>query len=234
MDQELAAMYQTPGALSAEDLEKNAEMALFVKLANDKGIDFDTMTDEQVIELYQAVFPKTAAEDDKENGKDNGDKKLPPFMKKDEKDENGDKEKEAAAQAEFAKVQEWQEKCAEADKLGRIMAHAMYQEATKISAAAEGGAAAPATEEPPKEEKPEEAAPSALDDQAAKKAVEKVSAAGLNTDEAIDRINAIFTLGGPGASEKIASAQDYESAVDLRALEILEKAGYEVQWGEQE
>jgi hypothetical protein len=159
-------------------------------------------------------------------------------VKKDEKDD--EKEKESAAQAEFAQVQEWQEKCAEADKLGRIMAHSYVQELGKIGAAIESQGEGDGSDkdesgkgEPGKGEasKDEEAEASALDQLAAEKAVEKASEAGYNPEEAVARVNAVFTLGGPGESEKIASAQTYEQAVDARALEILEKAGYEVNWG---
>jgi hypothetical protein len=70
---------------------------------------------------------------------------------------------------------------------------------------------------------------SALDELAAEAAVVKAAQAGFNLDEAAGRITAVLTL-GVDESEKIAFVQDFESAVDVRALELLEVAGYPVNW----
>jgi len=71
---------------------------------------------------------------------------------------------------------------------------------------------------------------SALDILAGELAVVKVAESGLyDPEEAGDRISAVLTLGAP-ESEKIASVQDVEQAKDLRALELLELAGYPVTW----
>jgi hypothetical protein len=74
---------------------------------------------------------------------------------------------------------------------------------------------------------------SAIDEFAAQAAVEKVAAAGWDADEAIERINSVFTLGTIGESEKIAAAENVEGAVEIRSLEILEAAGYPVEWENQ-
>jgi hypothetical protein len=71
---------------------------------------------------------------------------------------------------------------------------------------------------------------SAIDEFAAERAVEKAAEAGWDADEAIQRINSVFTLGTIGDSEKIAAAKDVDGAVDIRSLEILEAAGYPVTW----
>lgn len=72
---------------------------------------------------------------------------------------------------------------------------------------------------------------SAIDELAFEAAVVKAAEAGWDLDEAAERVAAIQTL-GLDESEKIASAQTTEQAVDIRALEILEKAGYSVTWEE--
>jgi len=72
---------------------------------------------------------------------------------------------------------------------------------------------------------------SALDELALQEAFNKAASAGFDTDEATDRLNAVFTL-GLGESEKVASAPagDLNAAVDIRSLEYLEAAGYPVTW----
>lgn len=70
---------------------------------------------------------------------------------------------------------------------------------------------------------------SALDELAAEYAVEKAASVGWDGEEAAERIGAVLTL-GVGESEKVASAADLESAVEVRSLELLEMAGYPVQW----
>lgn len=70
---------------------------------------------------------------------------------------------------------------------------------------------------------------SALDELGAKNAIEKAAEAGFDIDEAVERISAVFTL-GLGESEKVASATDVDTAVEVRGLEFLEAAGYPVTW----
>lgn len=70
---------------------------------------------------------------------------------------------------------------------------------------------------------------SALDEVSAEEAVIKAAEAGWDPEEAGSRVAAVLTLGA-GDSEKIASAQDLESAVDIRSLELLEMAGYPITW----
>lgn len=140
MDEFLAAHYGTAGGAQTTETEKaaaaeqEAAFEMFAKVAAAEGIDLTSMTDEQVMELYT----KVASEDDESGEAPKGDEK------KDEKDEKEKKEKEAAAKAELAAKtaaatatpeQDAQEKIAEADFLGRVMAHAYVQEMKKIAAA---------------------------------------------------------------------------------------------------
>lgn len=245
MDQELAAIYGTPGA-TVEDATKLAQADLFAKLAAKNGIDLNTLSDQDIATLYNETFkvaeaaPPAASEEDKKKAEE---------AKKEE-------EQKTAAAREFAANQEWNTKVAECDKLGRIIAHSYVSELRKIGEAmkvanmpfpfAAGGGAPPAEEkkdEPPKEEKKEEAEESkeeekkeeekkeasAIDQLAAKQALVLVKQAGLDEKIAAKKIDAVFTLGVP-ASVKTASAKTVEETVFTRALELLEAAGYPVEW----
>jgi hypothetical protein len=71
---------------------------------------------------------------------------------------------------------------------------------------------------------------SAIDELALVAAVEKAAEAGWDLDQAAERVAAVHTLDLLGESEKVAAAIDVDSAVDVRALEYLEAAGYPVTW----
>ena len=135
MNLDLAAMYGTPGAESAiEEQEKIAQAELFAKLAADNGIDLNQLGDEQIAELWDGTFGKTAGDD-----KDEDDKKG---RRASEDDDEDDKSKKAAA--EFYAVKEAQDKVAEADYLGRVMAHSFTSEMDQIKEAGRMGDAAEA------------------------------------------------------------------------------------------
>lgn len=75
---------------------------------------------------------------------------------------------------------------------------------------------------------------SALDELAMEEAVVKAASAGFDLDQAAERVAAVATL-GLGESEKIASQAlqlSNEQAIDIRALEFLEAAGYPVTWNQ--
>lgn len=118
MHELLAQAYGT--ARSSEDTEKVAQVQFFAKLAADNGIDLSQVSDAEVQDLW-GTFQAKLAEEEEEEGK-----KKNPFAKKD------DEKKEAAAQ-EFAAIKEAESKVAEADYLGRVMAHAFAQESEKIA-----------------------------------------------------------------------------------------------------
>jgi len=74
---------------------------------------------------------------------------------------------------------------------------------------------------------------SALDELGAERAVEMVAADGtFDVEEAGRKVAAVLELGLLGESEKVASAPNYQVGVDIRALEILETAGYPVTWND--
>ncbi len=285
MNELLAAHYGTNGqtkvasAPSPEDLEKAAQMDLFAKMAAANNIDVSKLTDAQIEQLYNDTFSKQAElppqfaahVKGKEDGKGDGDK-----------DEKKDLEEKAKKEHEEKKAAS--EKIAEAETLGRVMAHSFVAEMKKIAA----DAAEKEKEEKEKEHKPEhekekekEAAmpaallkglehakghagkamehaakhpgathgaaaaggaaagaaamhhhkkASAIDTLALEVAVHMAHDAGLDAEVAGQKVAAVMALGLLGESEKVASAANVETAVQIRALEFLEKAGYSVIW----
>lgn len=304
---EFLAAYYGNGATSSqgvsEEVEKQAQIQLFAKIASEHQIDLTQLSDQEVVNLWNN-FQKVAEED---KGEDK-DKK-----EKTEKAKEEHEEKKAAA-----------EKIAEADFLGRVMAHSYVDELKKIAAAngsedvdvsaikaaasgfskiregagqlagrgkellsgskakalkgqaetaisragdakergsakmhqawtefaakkapaakeeakkvrnarigagaagaaAGGGAAAAAFGGKKKES-------SALDELAAEAAVVKAAEANFDLDEAAERVAAVLTLGPSDENSKVASAADLQGAIDVRALELLELAGYPVTW----
>jgi hypothetical protein len=120
MNSALAQMYGT-GGVDTEEQEKIANLELFAKLAAQHNIDLSSLSDEQVQELYAQTFdtgmPKIAS-DDEDNGEDDEDKKK------------------AKAEEYVEEKKAFQEKFAEADFMGRVMAHAFVQERDEIEKAA--------------------------------------------------------------------------------------------------
>lgn len=219
MNQYLASYFgnTVSSAPSSEDLEKSAQADLFMKLAAANNVDLEQLNDEQLSQLWSATFSKEA-------------EMAPPFGKKDEKDD--DEDKKDKAKEELAEKKAEAEKFAEAEKMGQIMAHSYVAELRKIAEAVQeeekkaAAASAPAA-------LPEIAKlGSAVDQLAAKSALEKAASAGWDATEAAGRINAVLTL-GLGESEKIAAQAatlDVETATEIRALEFLQAAGYPVTW----
>lgn len=140
MNPYLAAMYDTHGYGQAvqEEQTKIAHLELFAKTAAAEGIDLSLLSPEQQTSLFNQFISKLAEDD----------KKAPPFEKKEEKAEEHEKKetsaeekkeeekKEAAAREELARVNDWQQKVAEADFLGRTMAHSFWNETQEIQKAA--------------------------------------------------------------------------------------------------
>lgn len=72
---------------------------------------------------------------------------------------------------------------------------------------------------------------SAFDLLAAQNAVKLAATSGYDEEQAVDLINAVYTL-GLGDSEKVAFIEDTADAIHVRSLEYLEGAGYDVNWEE--
>jgi len=98
----------------SEETEKQASVELFVKLAADEGIDLNSMSNEDVEQLYAATMGKVAAE----GGAD-----------------EEEKERVGKARKEHEEKKEGQAKFAEAVLMGQTMAHAMTAELDAIKLA---------------------------------------------------------------------------------------------------
>jgi len=205
MDEQLAAIYGTgQPVMNEEDLQKVAAAEFLVKLAEEQGIDLNNFSESDIAEMVNELYTeKTAAAD-------------PP-----------------AQAATDEPTPEFLEKAAEADYLGRIVAHSMWQELGNIQKAA----GAPPFPFPPKkengeekkEEKKEEEKPKEEEKQAAvieqlaqQRAFEMAKEAGYIDAEG----NLIQQQ--PDQKEKLATA--FKQAVETRALKICEEAGLPVEW----
>ena len=257
----LADVFQTKTASAAahttEDLTKQAEYEFFGALCRQEGIDVSALPDAKVEELFKVAMEMKAASDEHEE------KETPKEEKIEEAAKEKAKEKEAAAHAEYREKRAAATKVAEAEAMGRIMAHAYVDEMKKIAEAAEeagkdGKSGFPFGKKDgkkdDKEEKEKEAsaraneliaafeqmktasAPAAgttttpnFDEFAAQQAIELLKQAQVDEDVAYARVNAVWTLGLP-ESTKMASATSEAKALEYRALEICDAAGFQVDW----
>lgn len=242
-------------APTSEDMAKQANLDFFNSLVTSKGIDLDKLGDEQVADLYKVAMEFKA----KEEGKDEE-------AEKKKKEEDSKKEASAlivaAANDELTEKRAAAAKIAEAEFLGKVMAHSFAAESQKIAAdmaAKQAGELPPQFGKKPegKEEKKDEkgeedekkeasARAAALvaeltksasggtpnaDLVAAEHALVLLKEAGVDAELAHARINAVYTLGLP-ASTKIAAAASNEDAIQARALEFCEAAGFPVNWAQ--
>lgn len=215
---------------SQEDLEKQAHVELFAKLAADNGVDLEKLSEDQIAYLWQETF-KTAEEETPAEKKEEAKEEV----KEEKKEKDEEAEKKAAAFAEYTEKRAAAAKLAEAEYIGRYMAHAMADEIRKIASkteeapAPEAKTAAPVAAPAPAPEKIASGAGSALDQLAAEWALQKVADAKMDVKVAAARLSAVLTLGAR-ESEKVAHAETPEAAVEVRSLELLEAAGYKVSW----
>ena len=230
MDAFLAQMYgNDKTAAVQEDTAKEASVDLFMKLAADQNIDLGKMSDEQVSALYNNWVKAASEEEHEEHEKEEKKEHLEHKVEEAKKEHE---EKKAAA-----------EKLAEADTLGRVMAHSFVAELRKVAAASEEEKKHEKKhehEEHHKEEhhekkempaflkKHKEA--SALDQLAAVRAIKLASENNFDAAEAEDKVSAVLTLKLARESTKVASAPNVQVATEIRALELLEAAGYPVTW----
>lgn len=132
MDSFLAEFYgtnKTASAAAEEDLEKAASVELFMKLASDQKIDLAHMPDAQVNALYNSWVQKTAAATAPANTQ---------TKTASEEHEESEKKKREEAEKEHEEKKAASEKLAEADFLGRVMAHAYTNELRKIASGETG------------------------------------------------------------------------------------------------
>ena len=235
-----------PQASQDESMSKQAQMELFAKLAADHGIDLSSMDPTQISGLWDEVMSKSASDDgdeddkggdsDPEEKEDKGSNLPPAFLKN--KKGGDDEEKEAAALeqralAEHAEKVAGQQKFAEAQQMGEVMAQAFIDKLAEHDAAVAGSAASEeVSAETPAEPTKTAGAPegaSALDIVAAKNAVKIAAAGGYDAQKVASHLNARLVLGAP-ESQKIASIQDPGQAIQARSLELLESIGIPVEW----
>lgn len=117
---------------------------------------------------------------------------------------------------------------------GELAARGDLKKAVGRSAAAYGAAgaaagAAGAGARHAMKSKEGSAGPSAFEMEAAELALAKVAEADFDPEQAVTLLNAVLTL-GLRDSEKVASFDKYEDALERRALEYAEAAGYPVLW----
>ncbi len=128
---DLAAIFGTSTKTAAaqptvEDLEKQAQIDFFSSLCVEKGIDIEKLEETQLADLFKTAMEmrKTAS-----SGDDDKEKKA----KEEEAKKKEADAKLASANAEYAEKRAAAQKVAEADAMGRIMAHSYVDELKKIA-----------------------------------------------------------------------------------------------------
>lgn len=134
MNHTLAAMYNTNGYTTAAQRQqiKVAHLENFAKVAAMSGFDLSNMSPQDVNALYAEYRQKVAeegGESPEEEAREEGEEE------REEEEEEREEEERKEAQAAFLRAREFQEKVAEADHLGRVMAHAMWNETAAIKTA---------------------------------------------------------------------------------------------------
>lgn len=221
------------GPAEAEGTQKFANAEAFAKLAADNNIDLSQYTPEQTLEMYNRVFEKTASA----------------------QETDPDAEKRAAAEQYVQEKRAHAEKVAAADMMGRIMARSMMDELGVIQQEKlasekvaqfppqfmkkkEAKGAPPEKKEEEKDEKEKEktSAAEAFEALAVERAVKLAEPLGYNTADVRRHVEAVRTLNLLDTeSQKVASvlqspSASTEAAIDVRALEYLEKVGFDVKW----
>ncbi len=213
----LASTFGTKVAhATPEDLEKRAQVEYFNGLCKEQGIDIQQLNDAQVDELYKVAMEmrKEAGEMPPQFAKKDDDKKDEPEKKGDKDDEAKEAEaKIAAAEAEFMAKKAAAVKVAEADAMGRIMAHSLVAELDKI-AAERGGSPFPF---PPKKDGDDK------DKKDDKKDGEKKEASAA--DKAAALISAFQSKTAGAASDGSSTTPNFDEQACFRAIAMLKEAG---------
>lgn len=143
MNPTLARMYNTHGVakVAQAQQQKVAHLMLFAKAASANNIDLGALSQQEREQLYHEFNMKLAEEGGEFPPKEDEEEDEEGKKKKDEEggdgDGGGEEEEKKEAQAQFGRMREWQTKTAEADILGRQMAHAFWDETQQIQKAAE-------------------------------------------------------------------------------------------------
>lgn len=201
-----------PSATTQEDVEKTAQIEFFTKLCQDKQLDVSLLSDTQVNELFKTAMEMKTAADAEES---------PEAKAKKAKE---DKAKEAAAKTASAAEAEYAEKraaaklAAEADTMGRLMAHAYVDELKKIAGQMppQFAANAKGKEDGKSEGKPEGKEDDKGDDDKKKKEAAAKAAEIISSFESTKHASLGTTPGGTPALNEMAGNH---------AIEMLKSAG---------
>jgi hypothetical protein len=208
MNELLAQIYNTAGTSGEETLEKTAEATMLdelEKIASEEGIDLSELSDDDIVEILAEAMNANAGVET---------------------------EKTASVETPIEETEdEGQVKLAEADFLGRAMAHAFYNELSQIGSEIEKQA----SEEDPFEGAAMERAEAIL--AAASEALENQDQP-TNVEEktASARLRALMVKaaegeeaeeGGEVAQEQ--AGEGVDDALTARALEILDANDYDVE-----
>lgn len=110
------------------DVDELAEAEFFMKTAEAAGIDVDDLNDDEVAYLYQKVAEATEDVVDEDEDEDEEEAVAEALA-------DAIEEEQAKESGYYDYEDEFEEKVAEADYLGRVMAHAQVEEFEKLSGA---------------------------------------------------------------------------------------------------
>lgn len=175
----------------------------FVKLATEHGINLEELTDEQVNQLWNQTMKVAEADAGSRD----------------------DADLAAAAEYEFQVKQAQAQRVQDAYIEGQIMAEGFLAKLAEADAAKR-------QEQPQPQHQVQQKQASALTRLAAREAVKLAADATWDPNEVAAKLEAAFILGryDDESQSKVASAANPKQAVQLRALELLEGAGYEIDW----
>jgi len=197
MNELLAQIYNTAGNSGEETLEKTAEANMLdelEKVASEEGIDLSELSDDDIVEILAEAMNADAGVET---------------------------EKVAYVETPVEEVQdEGQVKLAEADFLGRAMAHAFYNELSQIGSEIEKQA----SDEDPIEVAAMERAEAIL--AAASEALDNQENPQVEEKTASSRLRELMVKAADEAAEQTSDADD---ALTARALEILDANDYDVE-----
>jgi len=254
MNAYLASMYGTGKPVEQNgDAEKIAQAELFAKVAAEAQIDLSQYSKEQINELFNEVIVKSAAEQ-KAPKVEETQKEAQASLEAAAREE-WSRTKEAQAQWDEADRTGRQMAHAYVAEMRKIAADGGLDFLSKLAGGLppqfaahmkgkDGEGKKEEKGEPPhaekKEEKKEEkdgkkeaqaAVLSKLSSAAGPVAIQLLVERGFNQDEVTRKVAAVLELGlADGDMSKVASASSFEAATGIRALEICEKLGFEIDW----
>lgn len=231
MDEFLAELYGTRETIGAgesdtSDLDKLAEAQILDNMFEAEGINVEELPDEAILKMAHQLFGdnsalvKEAMEGAEKEEEETEEEETPEEEAKEEKEE-----------AKEASEESFSEKLAQADQLGRVMAHAFVQEQSEIEKQAAAGAAGKFLQAGLKKGKKLLQTGKKVGEKAGKKALKAGKKAGKKYGPAAGA-GAGVGLGVGGLAGYLAGKDKKGSALDMlaeeRALEMLKEAGIDI------